>query len=172
MAWNMNSTPLDGTVDDAFRIKDNGARFTNMLVNARANCEPAHDAWCTWRVLVTQRGFQNIDDADSDYVLMRFRSQELVDADSDDPASPTAEAQQLAEAMPIPPAAPATTTDTNLTIVTRNIRGLADNLPALFRCRSDMYLIQEVDLIEHRVNEMKAAAAQAGYQFISANPPS
>ena len=83
----MNRTPLDGSVDDAFPIKDSGARLTNMLVNARAKCEPAHDAWCTWRVLVTQRGFQNIDDTDLDYVLMRFRGQELPDADNDEQAS-------------------------------------------------------------------------------------
>ena len=55
-------------------------------------------------------------------------------------------------------------------IVTRNIRGLADNLPALLRCRSDVYLIQEVDFIEYQVNEFKALAMQAGYQLIFGEP--
>ena len=44
IAWNMCHTPLDGTVPTAFHTRDSGRQLTKMLINAKADMDPAPDA--------------------------------------------------------------------------------------------------------------------------------
>ena len=143
-----------------------------MLVSARAHTYPATgpDAWCTWRVLITQQDWQDITADDLQFVLHRFRALNSSAFHHDTDDIPPAPAQPTTATTTTTHAPTSNPTDTNVRIVTRNIRGLADNLPALLRCRSDIYLVQEVDLIEFRVNELKADAMLAGYQLFFGEP--
>ena len=160
-AWNMYHLPqVDGSTEDVGHLMD-------MLFNARPHNDPAPDAWCTWRVLVTQRHLQDISHKELDFVLQELSANDIHDSE---PAGAVVNALTAPEDDEEGPTTTPTThtptsnlTATTVRIVTGNIRGLADNLPALLRCRSDVYLMQGVDLIEFKVNELKALAMQAGY---------
>ena len=101
---------------------------SDLLANAKANTLVAPSAWFTWRRLITQEGLSRIPKDDLDYVLQKFREHEEHSVAA------------LTEANKPSSTNSTTTTDTNIRIVTRNIRGIADNLSALLRCRSDIYI--------------------------------
>ena len=117
--------------------------------------EKAPGAWYTWRVLITQQKITEIVRTDLDYVVQGFHAH----------AGAQNNTQLGSDTAPINESTDQPCKDIYIRVVTRNIRGLADNLPALVRCRSDINLIQEVDLLEYRVGELRASAMQAGYQL-------